>query len=649
MSYKEKYLKYKLKYLNLKNNLTGGIKPDQQPKKKILLMFLGGTPTQSNQSNIIKHYREMNTEFLSKDNYYVVVHPMILTDFVVDPLFNELFSHVLVVNEQHHLKTAWGTKSLSDATLLMMQYAHQHYGKQFDKYMLFDKYILLSSTCCPLYTFDEIYRVLSLDDKSWLNGSQLDPSGNITDEYRINKDTISFSQWMILDKQHVKYFFMSYHNYEIDGKIELIFTNMYKKTKETICIDKKNKIINNIVFDYLIKNAKLMKVFKLFKECDSSDEFFFGIYIFINLCQENLNFGINFDNPDFINIFLRHLHNMTLDDIKLNLKHISKQFLQDVHTQNIKNLLDITYLYPISFGKIYNHVNVNVKSDDVDKLDTVTIENVNINFYQFNLKTSDNPDTILLQSTYCNWFEFNTDPANFLREFPFSNPKFRYDPNFLNNTNFKDINKRFRKIFKKKCIKLKNTDFKFFNEVLNVVSHPVEYSCWTFTNILNAFLLAVYFICSIKIPETEDKEERRRKSFITIFYAYQQLLFKLLNLDEKLKLNIDEFDITNKETYKKLYNEKSKPLFKNIQEAIKLNPSILNKKFGNPITPNVLLAAISQGSLFIRKCLNTSMIETYSHILKRNKYKSRKNDDEQLNDLTVNSDEKYNFYSYSGY
>jgi hypothetical protein len=63
----------------------------------------------------------------------------------------------------------------------------------------------------------------------------------------------------------------------------------------------------------------------------------------------------------------------------------------------------------------------------------------------------------------------------------------------------------------------------------------------------------------------------------------------------------------------------------------------------------VLLAAISHGSLFIRKCLNTSMIETYSHILKKYQYKFIKDDDEQLNDITINSDEKYNLYSYSGY
>jgi len=104
-----------------------------------------------------------------------------------------------------------------------------------------------------------------------------------------------------------------------------------------------------------------------------------------------------------------------------------------------------------------------------------------------------------------------------------------------------------------------------------------------------------------------------------------------------------------KNMYKQLYNYLNKPsffieeLYKEIQDKIALNPAILDKKYGNPITPNIILSALTTGSLFIRKCYNSSLIETYSDILKNYTYMQ---ENEQQNKVTNKIILKYD---YSGY
>jgi hypothetical protein len=110
----------------------------------ILLMFLGGTP---DSPNIIQHWKNMNTTFTTRDRVYLVVHPLQLP-YEIHPEFASLFdpSHICIVDEEHHVPTHWGTFSLVNAELFMMQYAH--YQIWFTDF--FTKYILLSSTCCPM-------------------------------------------------------------------------------------------------------------------------------------------------------------------------------------------------------------------------------------------------------------------------------------------------------------------------------------------------------------------------------------------------------------------------------------------------------------------------------------------------------------------
>ena len=111
------------------------------PKKHILFMFLGGLPSEE---HILEHYKLFFSKSKDTRSLRIVVHPMNLDTYELNKSFH---THIAVVDKDHWIKTQWGTRSLTDATLLMMQFAFLHFGD------IFKKYILLSSTCAPLYNY----------------------------------------------------------------------------------------------------------------------------------------------------------------------------------------------------------------------------------------------------------------------------------------------------------------------------------------------------------------------------------------------------------------------------------------------------------------------------------------------------------------
>ena len=124
----------------------------------------------------------------------IVIHPKTLIEkYKINDTFKNIFheQNIFIVDEDHHLLTRWAKHSLSYATFMMMQYANIQYNNNF-----FDKYVLLTSSCLPLYTLDEIYNELSIYNKSWINGKWVDTQFKFI-----------FSEWAILDKQHAIYFF----------------------------------------------------------------------------------------------------------------------------------------------------------------------------------------------------------------------------------------------------------------------------------------------------------------------------------------------------------------------------------------------------------------------------------------------------------
>jgi hypothetical protein len=612
----EKYIKYKSKYLKLKKILSGGGNTESE-QKKILLMFLGGTPIDE---NIITHYINMNTPFLTKDNFYIVIHPIHLSIFQINDRFAKLFNkeQIYIVDESHHILTGWATKSLVNATLLMMQFANIKNNN-----IPFDKYILLSGSCAPLYRFDNIYDVLNEDNLSWLNTSTDNPELTEKDFYIENTRMLPFkgSQWMILDKQHIELFFP-------DNKYSNTYTNIQSSEQCPI----KNTIVSSGKIEIRKQTDNqddLINFFNMYSDCDPSDEGFFCNYIMLKLLQKYKLNKVSNPAHKYVDEIKQNIKHISLTPILQNLRKYNKDIINKLDIIDKENLKKIIYEYPVSIGEaIFVNKNIdgiNIKFAgrcDLITSEETTISNINVNY--FGLGIDENPEEPLLlnQSTYCEWFAFNVDPFNFLRNF---NMKIGFNiKEFLNDKSFYDLDTGVKIYNKIKENYLNDTDCgscecsdyfyikkEFYKSVLNVASHPVEYSCWTFLNLLNAYLLILYFKCSLTPPlEIEDLQNKVNKYSLTyreVYESYKKNISKILSIELK-KLDQD-YSIEN-----------IKIILQLILEKVQTDKTVLDIKFGTPITTNILLSAIGQGSLFIRKCLNTSLIETYSDVLNKINY-----------------------------
>jgi len=553
-------------------------------EKKILLIFLGGT---TYENNLIQHWKNMNTTFLTKNNYYIVIHPMILENYTINEEFKNIFNqdNIFIVNKNHHLKTAWSTRSLSDATLLTIQYAHT----KLNEGELYDKYILLSSSCCPLYNFDEIYKVLDLNNKSWLYGSPVEEN-NVTIENtylgsKENKSSLVFSQWMILDKIHIKYFFSDNNYisvYKKDKNIKTCLFNFINKTIEIESIKIIDEKLNHL-------NIFLNK----FNICNGSDERFFGNYIFNRLLIEANQNGISDNN--LLDYILNNIENISLCSIKRNLKFFPKNILNNFECISNNNLLSITYIPPTPVLKNNKYFSLNDNEN--------YINNINVFFYDIMLNNLNfNPiNPILLNmSTWCDWSCFSVDPRNVLRNFNIVELDIN---NFLNSEEYlTSTNSKLYNLFEEQeCDDYFLERINLKDILFPLTSHPVEYSCWTFLNIINTFYILLYFNCSFYTSESRYTVLTRAELASNfVFLLYKKIIFNELNIT--------------------IESEKKKDIYLQIEEKIKQNPSIIYKKFGTPVTYSTIMSSISIGSLFIRKCYDSSLIETYTNELKQIKY-----------------------------
>jgi hypothetical protein len=629
--YKNKYLKYKNKYLDTKLSLKGG-----NPYKKILLMFLGGAISAP---NLIKHYKIMNEEFKNKNNYYIVIHPISLP-YEVNEEFKRIFNHnnIFIVDEDHHLLTAWATKSLSDATLMMMQYAHtQNSGN------LFDKYVLLSPNCCPIYTFDKIYDYLTLNNKSFINfsnGAQTTVSNVEIDGPRPKIKT--GSQWMILDKQHIQIFF-PLNNSDMYNKEPVYFCEKIKKNIETIKINSKyeTNISRNINL--------LQRYFKFFNDrgkCNITDEIFFQTTILYYIFNYNLDENPLLSKQSYLKNFnLEHcvlkkqLYLFNFYNTQYNIFNFPEQIkekLKEVYNNLNKTII---YIYPLWVPRDFSDVNYlfenlsNPLNDDIIKPNTYTypIDEDKIKKY---IKKS-------YGSTNTDWLHVSIEPLNFLRDFEFSSIiNTENIINYLQNNpinNFCDLNKNIFdcKIFvntKLNCIKdvTPNTyprDFR--NCIKQPYNHPLEYSYWNIKSVLNSFILINKLKCLIaedfsvypfmaRYNNRSPISDRYYHVFHSIYHIYKKILIFyfdindpeiIKNYNKNWKNSWDKYDILDDN---KLNNDK---LINMILAHEKLE-TILEIKLGTYITHNTLISAMCNNSLFIRKCYDTSLIEEYSHILK---------------------------------
>ena len=118
-----------------------------------------------------------------------------------------------VVDESNHVKTEWGTSSLADAILLMMQFS-------IEQHIPFNNLMILSPACYPLYSLEYIYNKKTKTNKSWIHGKSMTMSYPETfdSNFKFFKEdfniidgknySLYYSGWFALTRRHMEYFFM---------------------------------------------------------------------------------------------------------------------------------------------------------------------------------------------------------------------------------------------------------------------------------------------------------------------------------------------------------------------------------------------------------------------------------------------------------
>jgi len=619
MNYKNKYIKYKDKYNKIKGS-----------SDNILLMFLGGLPAEDN-LEIYNHWESI-TKCSNISNFKIVVHPISIVNYNIPPLWNSFDIHI--VDDNHHVGTKWASRSLVDATLLMMQYGRI-------KFKNIKKYVLLSSTCVPLYNFDNLYDALTENSKTWLmsysenenNRAHLvniqEINGGIFNLYERNY----FSQWMAIDKIHADYFFIK------NEPLTYIIEKDSSQIKKIYC-KQTNKIIINPIKNNTEEGIELTKLL------DSFDSFYYDKFNHLNLVRDPCS---AIDEHFFgMYIYYKLLHNISID------KYI-KCLLENIVTQNDYQIhKKLIYLKKYDDELNINFIEKNSNKINVNLNNTNTFNNNIINIYPYgeqhvytpgpynlnqikkeyiikSYQSSDNNEYIIDQNrnyilktndnskdgrytpnistknypvscTYTDWDSWSPDPLNVLRDCKFFNTNFNIRDYLNINLPSEALNY---------LINLNNLDNKI-NPSLNIsidslqikmpMYHPLEYTEWTLKNIINAYILLSYF------NETFLKPEKEWPKYV-FKWAY----------DSWKNYICDYFNNYNELNYiiKISTNSYSIPFIESIKLLIENSKNIYNpeKKYGCYITPNVFTSAISNGALFIRKSTNNCGISAYTNII----------------------------------
>jgi len=722
MDYYNKYLKYKNKYLELK----GGINSKQKRANKraneivkellvekpthILFMFLGGLPLKN------EHWcRFIET---SNEKLICVVHPMILEgyeDKIKGTFWETLLKkeRLIIVNKDHHIKTSWGTKSLTDAQLMIMQYALIKKGR------IFKKYVLISENDAPLYNFNVMYKELNLDSKSWFsffakklirqNWKKLyKHEGGIFDFDEIDVA----SQWNAIDDSHLEFYFdpkKLYENKPTYKKIDRDFT---------ICNNKSINIVETIPGTD-IKYQKYLdatngytsnKLSKLELEninnagfCIVTDGLFFNAILKHELKERKLKLLDNLRYNEIAYLEDTKNHKQFISPLDWENEYLCGGIKQSFINNNVWNDMQliwdenfrgefskinrIWYGSNITFNQDRLLLNFTENKDYIEdswrkstqkkwllfengilKQYTEEEKQKKINEFCSSLKEYIDIDRAkelyIISNSYTDFSLVSLDPNNVLREFNYKKliednknldlfegknigKILKEDPNInlINLINEKD----------RKSIKIKVPEEEF---TINLKRHPLEYSKWNLSQIINAYNFIIFFEIDkeqIKNNFLKDKEiplyiyERirnyvKRNNFHTIkketfiknamnilknsYILNKNILkFKLTILGLLEEYNNRTRNIKGKYAYRKAkyYYERMIKLNKNyVEEFIdndkkyyKFKTDVVdsikfNNDYGVPITSFFLNNALTNGSLFIRKSTDTSNIEKFT-------------------------------------
>jgi hypothetical protein len=609
---------------------------DDVPLKStnILFMFLGGLPAYND-----LHYNEFYKT--TDDTFYIVVHPMELNKQFYDNINASEFykkmlvdGRLLIVDNDHHVKTQWATFSLVAATLLMIQYALKTKGD------IYKKFVLISSADIPIYNYKVIHKELNSDNKSWFNWSEEGIRRShiiMTYKYEggmFNTDDISHvSQWMTLDTQHIKYF--------ID-KTKTDFVT-YKKVGDIKCnkivghiqaIDEKS-IYANALLSFVGKSGKLDFTYELLEQtikngfCISVDEAYFGAVLKHYLGNDN--FLSNIKNVKIAKLDSYNAHEyitplLDEDNYLTTNKTIFHNWIQNnAHATNYRTW----YGAEPAFGQdefiIYVYKNINPASDGHDKYfiikDKKIIKLSQMQYDQlykekkyyfdtliggdpergsdaksYSKITFGNPnkkvfnDIYTVSSTYTDWSCVNANPANMFRNFKSNHFSIDGDVMYSFEKDNIPIIQIINEVEPDYIFNhYLHTDRKnktvYDNYIDGPSFHPMEYCLFTLKSIINAY----NFITKLEL--------NNKKMTNLYFYTHIEA--------HNIYKNIIDNEIDFLE--EKILDGKTYYIFKSgVSENDK------NKLFGHPITSFSLNNALAYGALFIRKNTPMSNIEKYS-------------------------------------
>lgn len=616
-------------------------------KRKICLMFLGGLPSENEKNNINAKNWTKFFETISKNKdlskkYVICIHNIEENTPIPNYLSN-YFKNIkhIIMEKKDHLRTAWGSISLLDASLCMI-------NKSYEKFPSIKKFILVDKLSIPLLNPLLILNKLMKDDKSRIqmyNGETIQdkiPKDNKYDygfkESNCNVDYLDrlankvikkSSQWFVLDIKHAKLILnMAYKKIPVQKIISDAFKKesdmldiyspkeMYKihaSMNKNFAIDelfmstyilyqiyenffyskKYLETIYNSIYDEkqdkINPNQFLLKLNKILKTTDAA----FFEYVTASEIKKQL-YTVN--EKDFYLRIIRHCNNRR-DYYEMDEEY--NGIFEDYTAKNIKKLL---MEKPIRIKKFITRENNNIFIPPMFLFEKKVFIKFFSNSLYNDIATKSNQfkkNYCYISQTYVHWYYFNILPQNVLRNMKLLKKltvfKSDADPEYYTITNLLDY---------KPIELLKILDFNIILDINNSLSnalihlevlpfsaHPLEFFNCTFEQFLNGYIILCY------IFYITPKNSFVKDGYYDILIYWNLILFGKhfnengTNLVEK----INEFYAIYNNVWQN-FNVTGQDLIKIVQENLNNN-----KVYRLDMSDEILAIASAKDSLFIRK------------------------------------------------
>lgn len=658
-----------LDYMNHNPNITQiNLKTFIKDRRKICLMFLGGLVPEKEKDNINGIFwtnffiQIANSEEL-REKYVVCIHNINETDNI-PPYLLDIFSKIdhIVLTGKDHLKTAWGSISLMDSTLIMI-------NKSYEKYPSIKKFVLVDKSTIPInnnpkYIFQELIK----NDKSriQLYGGEVikdtkikndkydygfESDNSCMDDYtdRLSSKTLKkSSQWFVLDIDHARLILgMAYDKRSVKNSV-----TMFNRESDMIKI---------------FSPKELYKIHTNMNKNFAIDELFMGTYILYQLYEnyfysdEYLEIAHDYIYDDKINKispdkFVRKLkENLKLTDIvafeylttleissnleKINLRdfyldiitecikmpnyfNIPREYYDNLQNLDSKNLRKLLENKPIKLNNFISKRGYDVfippMAMDMDGNKIIKpkyfIKNYSILHETDTISNKFKNEYAYISQTYVHWGFFNILPQNVLRDIVLDiNMTSIKTPTISNllDQNTIDLIKslNFDYILPEQ---FQDKNLKYLLESLgakNFSAHPLEYFSCTSKQFVNAYAILLYLYLLSGGKRKEDMLGNLNDNYFNILVYWTEFLntktfynsqnFDLLKNEENFSQECANIEIS----LESVANRREK--FAGFIEGI-LPVSNSGLRYILPFYDEIRVVALAKKALFIRKITEMS-------------------------------------------